>query len=314
MKTLFLAAAAMPALMACASASADEARQARQAQSANVLTINGKPYVVESGADVASLISEVTQERGAGNSDFDFDFDIEFDNGDWTPRERAEFERAMEDLSASMASIGQDMIIVSEFDEERVRVHAAHIEEMAEAHAERIAARTEAIAAEAERMAEYAELRTGDIMDEALAAGLVGMEAGLLSMDAALERGWVEEDGERRTLTRREREELRTARAGLAEGIAEFRAEHRGRLADLDRRASEMRAREGDARSILINEGSGPQRRHIRVEDEDGQRRVWVNGRELEGDALEDFLDGFSYTHPAPPDAPRAPELEGGHR
>ena len=313
MKPLFLAAAAMPALIACASASADEARHAG---SANVLTINGKPYVVESGADVASLISEVTQERGRRNSDFDFDFDfdVEFDNTDWTPRERAEFERAMEDLSASMTRLGQDMIIVSEFDEERVRVHAAHIEQMAEAHAERMAARTEAIAAEAERFAEYAELRTGDIMDEALAAGLVGMEAGLHSMDAALERGWVEEDGERRTLTRREREELRTAREGLAEGLAEFRSEHSERLAELEMRAGELRARRGEARSILINEGSGSGRRHIRVEDEDGQRRVWINGEELEGDALEDFLDGFSYTPTAPPAPPRAPELDGGRR
>lgn len=266
MKRLLLAAAAAPLLIACTTAAASEMNTAERDGEARVLLINGERIEIGEGGNArAALTAALEGGPGEAHAPHDWDFDFEFDGTEWSPQDRAEFEAAMEELAESLAGLEREMAVLSNIDDERVRVRIAEIERFHEEHGERIEAHAERMAVRAERMAERAEIHGERMRVVGLSAGLRGMESGLAGIDRALERGWVREDGERRELTEEEREELREARAELAENLEEFRAEHAQTL------------------SLLENEG---------------ERRVYL--RRLRADA------------PAAPEAPPAPELEGG--
>lgn len=221
MKSLFTAVAAAPLLIACTTASASEMDTAEREM--RVLVVNGHEYILEDGDEAARIVAEVIEDE-----DFEFDFDLDFDvEGEgWSEEERAAFEAEMEALGEQIGEIASAMVSVRVDDGDHMRIRMARMEEMHEAHAARLEAHAERMAERAEAMAARAEARGEQMRIVGLSAGLSGMESGLAGIDRALDRGWVYDEGERRDLTAEEIEELREARADLAESLAEFRAEH----------------------------------------------------------------------------------------
>lgn len=136
---------------------------------------------------------------------------------------------------------------------------------------------------------------------------------------------WVIENGERRELTDEERAEvreaMREARDEVREAMREMRIEMRGARNEARNRRVEIRRVERDAarhaerashsavlaerhaeRAQALRErihASGA--RSVRFESDDGEQRVWVDDRELEGDERTEWLNRMQLD-----------ELEGG--
>lgn len=221
------------------------------------------------------------------------DFTVGEQSG-WTAEHDAILHEAMESLREALAAlpgaIDADVRLdwhSGEIDRERVRVIVERARERAEA------ARADGERArEAGRLARLHGERARVI---GLQAGARGMEAGLRAIDEALEHGEVTRDGETRPMTAEERAELAEARARLEARITEFRENHAVFLGDdagTERRVVVMRRGDGEAGAMERRERADrPQGRRVRVEDRDGRLRVWLDGEELEGDALTGWLN-----------------------
>lgn len=213
----------------------------------------------------------------------------------WTAEHDAILDEAMETLRAALDGLPGHVETDMDFrwrdrqfgpaDRERVRVMVERARERAvEARAEGERAR------EAGRLARLHGERARVI---GLRAGARGMEAGLRGIDEALENGEVTRNGETRPMTAEERAELIEARARLEARIAEFREEHAVFLGDDsegETRVVVMRRRDGAAPEAMEWRDRS-QRRNVRIEDRDGRLRVWLDGEELEGDALTGWLN-----------------------
>lgn len=224
------------------------------------------------------------------------DLDVSGDAA-WTDEHDAILQEAMDSLREALASLpGQIDADIDlhwhdrhhgEFDRERVRVMVERARERAaEARAEGERARA------AGRLARLHGERARVI---GLRAGARGMEAGLRGIDQALEDGEVTVNGETRPMTAEERAELMEARARLEARMAEFRDEHAvflGDDAEGERRVVVLRRADGDEGSAEWHARTErSESRRVRVEDRDGRLRVWVDGEELEGDALTAWLN-----------------------
>ncbi|TGY89886.1 hypothetical protein E5163_01735 [Marinicauda algicola] len=320
MKRLLMAAAAAPLLIACTTASASEI--AGHDGETRVLLINGERIELADGESARDALNAALEGAprpphapGAPHAPhIGFDFDFEFDGTGWSEEERAEFEAEMEELAESLAGLGEQLAVLSELDEDRVRVRVAEIERFHEEHGQRMEEHARRMAERAEAMAAHGER----MRIVGLSAGLSGMEAGLAGIERALERGWVHDDGERRELTADEIEDLTEARDDLRRDIEEFRAEHADALALLDEegpghhrvlfyRTSAEAPLLAGAEARFRGNGEGGQ---IRIRRRDNEIRVWVDGRELEGAEKEAWLE--EHGEPAaPPAPPAAPDLEG---
>ncbi|WP_439633325.1 hypothetical protein [Glycocaulis sp.] len=221
------------------------------------------------------------------------EFTLDEETG-WTDEHDAILDEAMESLRAALDALpGRVEADIGlhwrdrEFgpaDRERVRA-------MVERARDR-AAEARAEGEHARQAAHLARLHGERAHAIGLRAGARGMEAGLRAIDEALERGEVTRYGETRPMTAEERAELIEARARLEARIAEFRNEHAVFLGD---------DAEGERRVVVLRRDGAPpetmewrdrsERRNVRIEDRDGRLRVWLDGEELEGDALTGWLN-----------------------
>lgn len=323
MKHWLAAVAAAPLMVACASAGAAETRYAAaDADGQSVLIVNGQRIIIRDGEDAVRVIR--TQLGANPGDDVEIDFDLDFDNSAWSEAEQNAFEEEMERLAADLVAafadtsafeieINGDRLDEAEL-EQRIEIIVAQAEQHAEraAHraereaeraarhaerqAERAARRAEREAARAERMAVRVSLNADSIAAMGLRAAETGMQAGLRAIDRTLERGYTEEDGERRPLTASEIEELTEARDELHAELDALRAEMSDHTLD------ELIAEHAPHHS-RDDQGS----RSVRVVERDGVTRVWINGRELEGDALEAWLESDAAGLAGAPGAPKSP-------
>lgn len=239
----------------------------------------------------------------------DFRLDAE---DSWTDEHEAILNEAMESLREALAALPGAVETDMRFDwrsgaydrdriramVERARERAGEARERArEAHADSEWAREAGVQArlagerarEAGRLARLHGERARDI---GLRAGARGMEAGLRAIDEALERGEITRYGETRPMTADEREELLDTRERLQARIGQFRDEHAillGEDGEADARVVVLRRGEGEDSAYAWRERN--QSRRVRVEDIDGRLRVWLDGEELEGDALTGWLN-----------------------
>lgn len=336
MKSLFMAAAAAPLLVACATAAADTSNHAQEAvnEDQRVLVVNGEHIEIGEDENAGLVIIRAMQDAGD-----DAHVVLRMDDMEWSPEDREEFERAMAAMAQELEGMefefdfdelefdgdgphgffvgedGEHIIIDIENLEEWQAEHAERMAEFHERHGERMVELHEHLAENQERIHVRVE-RAHQMADRAredghrahmigLRAGAMGMEAGLVGINRALERGYVVEDGERRELTAEEVSDLEEARDDLSEELEEFREEHAEALAliESDERRIEnvFIRRVGESEDLEVGqeyewrfEESGEtdgERQEIRVEVENGERRVWVNGEELEGEALESWLE-----------------------
>lgn len=213
------------------------------------------------------------------------------DAGAWTPEHAAVLAEAMESLrealSALPADIGTDLRIERHsgaFDEEGLRVRVEQARERA--HAAR------ARAGDAREAGRLARLHGERARITGLRAGASGMQAGLGAIDDALERGEVTRYGETRPMTAEERDELLGARERLQARLEAFREDHGALLDDeMGDGARVVVLRRGDSFGGASERRERTQSRRLRIEDRDGRLRVWVDGQELEGDALTGWLN-----------------------
>ncbi|WP_429912323.1 hypothetical protein [Glycocaulis sp.] len=279
MKHLIWAVAASPLLIAATPVPPEPPHPPRETERRVILIHDG---TVEIGDEAGRIVEEALGEGRRGRLVFDFDFDN--DTG-WSEEHRAALREAMETLRETLATLPggpeggfrfewRDMDgFDREAHRERVRVVA-----------ERARERAEEAGMRAREMGRLARLEGERVRVIGLHAGARGMEAGLRAIDEALERGEVWRNGERRAMTAEERAEMEATRARLEARIAEFRGEHAVLLGD--DAAGERRA------VALRRDGSdSADRRRVRVEDRDGRVRVWIDGEELEGDALTSWLN-----------------------
>lgn len=209
----------------------------------------------------------------------------------WTPEHAALLAEAMDSLREALAALpgdlGTDMRFdrhSGAYDRERVRIMAERARDRAGA------ARTQG--EQARKAGRLARLHGDRARITGLRAGATGMQAGLDAINDALESGEVTRYGETRTMTVEERAELLDARDQLQSRLAQFREDHASILDDDSR---------GDARVVILRHGESyngapelrerAQSRRLRIEDQDGRLRVWVDGEELEGDALTGWLN-----------------------
>jgi hypothetical protein len=244
---------------------------------------------LETGARAGAIFDRVHGQRGR----LVFDFSIDDDHA-WTDEHDAVLDEAMNSLREALAAlpgeIDADMRFdwrSGEIDRERVRMSVQRARQRA------VEARAEG---ERARQAAYlARLHGERARVIGLQAGARGMEAGLRAIDEALERGEVTRYGETRPMTAEERAELLETRARLEARMAEFREEHAMFLGDDS---------DGQARVVVTRRDGADGRtwgwrdrseqsvgRNVRIEDRDGRLRIWLDGEELEGDALTDWLN-----------------------
>lgn len=181
----------------------------------------------------------------------------------WTEAHDAVLSDAMDSLREALAALP------GELDREQVRIRVQLAREAGQ---------------QARQAAHLARLHGERAHAIGLRAGARGMEAGLRAIDEALERGEVTRLGETRPMTAEERAELIETRARMEARVAQFREEHAVFLGD---------DAEGERRMVVLRrDGSdSADRRRVRVEDRNGRVRVWIDGEELEGDALTSWLN-----------------------
>lgn len=211
------------------------------------------------------------------------DFTVGGESG-WTREHDAVLDEAMENLREALAALPGDIDAdvrfdwrSGGFDRERVRMMVDRARERA---------------GEAREAAMLARLHGERARVIGLQAGARGMEAGLRGIDEALERGEITRFGETRLMTADERVELLETRERLEARIAQFREEHAmflGDDSDSEARVVVFHRRDGDAAAPDWQERS--ESRRVRIEDIDGRLRVWLDGEELEGDALTGWLN-----------------------
>ncbi len=297
--TRFLAAAAAAPLLLAAGASAQDDLDGAEERE-RVLIINGERMEVGDGEAASDIIER------ALNADRPGRFIISMGPGDgeaWSDADREAFAEAMRHLGDTLAHLdmpGPDGLRFAWSDmggdwsglsEERIAEIRARAEQARE--------RGMAAAMDGERMRLIG-----------LRAGLSGMEGGLRGIERALERGWTEDADGRRDLTDEERADLEAARDDLSQKLEEFRAEHGAalELASGERRR-EVRVR----RSAAADADTDARRRDrsgsrdIHVIQRDGTTRVWIDGRELEGEELEEWLASDEANLPEPPAVPEPP-------
>jgi hypothetical protein len=295
MKHWLCAAAMAPLLIACASVEAREIAETANASSANgsqVLIVNGQRITLDRGGDAAAAIEQALARSG----DDRVHIELELEDGDhWSEARRDAFASAMAALASGLA---EDALVVAfsngatldfDFDTEGGLDERDH---------DRMARDADRMARHAERLARRAEVHGRSMELAGLEAGLAGLRAGLAGIDRSLERGWADEAGARRALTDEDREELEEARAGLAVGLEEMRAQ----LA------------EARGRSIETTQDT---HREIRIVRRDGEVRAWVNGEEATGSELDRLLaedEAGLAGAPRPPEPPREPPREPAHR
>lgn len=224
------------------------------------------------------------------------DFDVDEESG-WTEEHDVILEQAMEALREALSELPGNVDADLRFDwhdRHGAMVDGEHIRVVVErAHAR--AAEARAQAEHAREAGHLARLHGERARVIGLRAGARGMEAGLRGIDDALERGEVTRNGETRPMTPEERAELMETRARLEARIAEFRDEHAmflGDDGDGETRVIVMRHAGGDSETMDWNERvERTERRRVRIEDNDGRLRVWLDGEELEGDALTSWLN-----------------------
>ncbi|MGX6646901.1 hypothetical protein ACWCOP_03030 [Maricaulaceae bacterium MS644] len=283
MKHLLAAAALAPLLIACASVEARELAEAGD-DGARVLIVNGERIELGRSGDAAAAIEQAL----AGGRDDRVHVELELEDGDlWSDGKREAFAEAMAALASGFAN---DALVVAlrdgasfDFDFDLDTDVDSHGREH------------ERTARDAERMARRAQAHGRGMELFGLEAGLAGIRVGLAGLDRSLERGWAYEDGDRRTLTDQEREELEEARADLAVELEELRA-----------RLAEVRERSGAA--------SHGVHREVRIERRDGEVRAWVDGEEATGSQLDRLLAedearlSGAPRAPAPPREPETPQ------
>lgn len=176
---------------------------------------------------ISEMASKIADETVAifiseeGDFDFDFDFDFDYDDTDWE-----EFGEEMEQLSERIERHAEHVERQAERAAERAERHIEIHRHRIEEHAERAAERAEERAARIElRMAEQEGGFATAMTRMGLRAGLSGIRVGERAIERALERGWTDDDGERRPLTEEEREELRDALEELRTEREELEAE-----------------------------------------------------------------------------------------
>lgn len=323
LKSLFLAVAAAPLLAACATAAASESASYQGADdNERVVVVNGERIVIDEGQNAGLVIIEAMRDGGEHPHIM-----LEMDGMEWSPEDREEFEAAMAELSAEMEGMDFDFDTEMAFafigdgeadgafffsdDGARFSVDVERLEEWTEDHAERMAEIGERLSENHERirvhvarsheMAERARAEGHRARIMGLRAGAVGMESGLDGIDRALERGYVYDDGERRELTEKEREELQDARDDLEQELEEFREEHAEALALIENTAHQnviirrARGRELDGENgsefHILREMDRDDDEEIRIDINGGDKRVWINGEELEGEELSRWLE-----------------------
>ena len=153
---------------------------------------------------------------------------------------------------------------------------------------------------EAHRMREMAlaeVARHHDIRREAHETSRAAMQDALAGLEMDFEevdgQRWVIEDGERREMTDGEREQvreaLRSARSEIREAMRNVRDEMRNVRIDVRRAEHDIERHTAHA-AILRERLLGGGASSIRIEDEDGNRRVWIDDNELEGEELSEWF------------------------
>lgn len=214
------------------------------------------------------------------------DFTVGGESG-WTREHDAVLDEAMENLREALAALPGDIDADVRFDWRSGGFDGERVRMMVDRARER--------AGEAREAAMLARLHGERARVIGLQAGARGMEAGLRGIDEALERGEITRNGETRAMTADERAELIETRERLAARIAEFREEHAVFLGDdSGAQARVVVLQRGDGESALagwLGRTESTASRRVRIEDIDGRLRVWLDGEELEGDALTAWLN-----------------------
>ncbi|MFN3834989.1 MAG: hypothetical protein ACK4NO_03700 [Glycocaulis sp.] len=293
MKHLVWAVAASPLLIAATPAPPAPPEPPREAERRVVLIQNG---TVEIGDEAGRIVEEALGEGRRGRFVFDFDFDRD---AGWSEEHRAALREAMETLRETLATLPggpeggfrfewRDM---DGFDREAHRERVRVMVERAREDAAEAGMRARMLGEEAREMGRMARLEGERARGIGLRAGARGMAAGLRAIDEALERGEVYRDGAWRAMTGEERADIEATRQRLVEQMERFRSGHASFLDDDS---------EGEHRVVVMRrearEGERPRRsaraeRRLRIEDRDGRLRIWVDGEELEGDALTSWLN-----------------------
>ncbi|MCC5995163.1 MAG: hypothetical protein JJU18_02170 [Oceanicaulis sp.] len=229
------------------------------------------------------------QDGTAQANSFDFDFD---GSRAWSEDQRAELREAVANLRRVIAGLpggpqGEVRFAMRGMDGaardaggERVRVMVRRAREAALEGAEAAREEGRRTRLEGERT------RTA-----ALRASARGMQSGLDALDEALQRGEVYRYGAWHPMTEAERADMETARQFMADRMERLRGEtgiavERDR--DGERRVVVMRRDAAGGDHHRRSERAG---RRLRIDDRDGRLRVWVDGEELEGDALTGWLN-----------------------
>jgi hypothetical protein len=294
--TRFLAAAAAAPLLLAAGASAQDGLEGAEERE-RVLIINGERMEVGDGEAASDIIER------ALNADRPGRFIISMGPGDkpWNEAEREAFAEAMRALGDTLANM--------EFpDASAFRFAWSDMSGDWRAISEERIAEIRAMADQARERGMAAAMDGDRMRLIGLRAGEAGMAGGLRGIERALERGWTWDEGERRELTDAERADLEAARDDLSQKLEEFRAEH-GAALDLaaGERRREVRVRRLASADAETDRHDRSSSRNIHVIQRDGTTRVWIDGRELEGEELEDWLASDEADLPAPPAPPEPP-------
>jgi len=220
--------------------------------------------------------------------------------GAWTPEHAAILAEAMDNLREALTALPGDIETdmrfgwrSGEYDRERVRMMTERARERAGEARERARAaraRGEQAREAGERAREagrLARIEGEHARITGLRAGASGMQAGLDAIEDALENGEITRYGETRPMTSEERAELLDTREHLQARLAQFREDHAALLGE----DGVVILRHGERYSGAPEWGERTQSRRLRIEDRDGRLRVWVDGEELEGDALTGWLN-----------------------
>lgn len=282
MKHLIWAVAASPLLIAATPAPPAAPEAPREIERRVIVIHNG---TVEIGDEAGRTLEEALGEGRSGRFVFDFDFE---ERAEWNAEQRAALREAVENLREALAALpgGPEGGFRFEWRDDAGFDRQAHREQV-RVMVQRAREHASEIAAEAREAGRLARIEGERARVMGLRAGATGMQAGLDAIDEALARGEVTRDGVTRPMTDEERDELRAARERLEGRMADFRERHAVFLGE-----------DGDGeRRVVVMRSGGPEgrmersERRLRIEDRDGRLRVWVDGQELEGDALTSWLN-----------------------